>query len=155
MRDMPARTAGRFVAPWSGLYRHASPGRFFMDPGRRPCYTGSMNSSPRVRRAGRRLAALAAAGLLLCLVTAAPDAPGKDFLEELNPNSLEVLTGCKVERSLAEAPMPERGKSATAYQFMRQGYFCLDNQDAAPGHLVFNRSVSLKDSFRGKSGSKT
>ena len=38
---------------------------------------------------------------------------------------------------------------------MRQGYFCLDNQDAVPGHLVFNRSVSLKDSFRGKSGSKT
>ncbi|MCI8827889.1 MAG: glutamine--tRNA ligase/YqeY domain fusion protein [Ruminiclostridium sp.] len=84
----------------------------------------------------------------------APDAPGKDFLEELNPNSLEILTGCKVERSLAEAPMPERGKSATAYQFMRQGYFCLDNQDATPGHLVFNRSVSLKDSFRGKSGGK-
>ena len=84
----------------------------------------------------------------------APDAPGKDFLEELNPNSLEILTGCKVERSLAEAPMPEQGKSATAYQFMRQGYFCLDNQDATPGHLVFNRSVSLKDSFRGKSGGK-
>ena len=44
--------------------------------------------------------------------------------------------------------MPEKGKTATAYQFMRQGYFCLDNQDAAPGHLVFNRSVSLKDSFK-------
>ena len=80
----------------------------------------------------------------------APDAPGKDFLEQLNPESLEVLTGCKLERGLAAAAMPERGKTATAYQFMRQGYFCLDNQDARPDHLVFNRSVSLKDGFQKK-----
>ena len=46
--------------------------------------------------------------------------------------------------------MPEAGKTATSYQFMRQGYFCLDNRDAQPGHLVFNRSVSLKDSFKKK-----
>ena len=81
---------------------------------------------------------------------AAPDGPDKDFLDCLDPNSLEVLTGCKVEHSLADAPMPERGKTATAYQFLRQGYFCLDNRDAAPGHLVFDRSVSLKDGFKKK-----
>ena len=80
----------------------------------------------------------------------APDAADKNFLDYLNPDSLQVLTGCKVEQGLAQVAMPEKGKTATAYQFMRQGYFCLDNQDAAPGHLVFNRSVSLKDSFKKK-----
>ena len=44
--------------------------------------------------------------------------------------------------------MPESGKDTEGFQFMRQGYFCLDNRDAAPGHLVFNRSVALKDSFK-------
>ena len=73
-----------------------------------------------------------------------PDAAGKDFLACLNEKSLEVLTGCKVEASLRDAKAP------ASYQFMRLGYFCLDNQDAAPGHLVFNRSVSLKDSFKKK-----
>ena len=58
------------------------------------------------------------------------------------------MTDCKVEACLAEIPMPEHGKNAESFQFMRQGYFCLDNRDAAPGHLVFNRSVALKDSFR-------
>lgn len=78
----------------------------------------------------------------------APDAGDKDFLSCLNPNSLEILTGCKVEASLADAPMPQSGKTALSYQFMRQGYFCLDCKDARPDHLVFNRSVSLKDSFK-------
>lgn len=77
-----------------------------------------------------------------------PDGGDKDFLDYLNPDSLEILTGCKVEAGLAEAPMPEKGKTAEGYQFMRQGYFCLDNRDAKPGHLVFNRSVALKDSFK-------
>ena len=77
-----------------------------------------------------------------------PDGADKDFTEFLNPESLVTLTGCKVEAGLAAAPMPEKGKTATGYQFMRQGYFCLDNRDAAPGHLVFNRSVALKDSFK-------
>ena len=77
-----------------------------------------------------------------------PDGGDKDFLDCLNPDSLTVLTGCKVEQSLARAAMPEKGKTAAAFQFMRQGYFCLDNRDAAPGHLIFNRSVSLKDSFK-------
>ena len=71
-----------------------------------------------------------------------PDAADKDFLECLNPRSLEILTGCKVEASLAEAKAPAN------FQFLRQGYFCLDSRDSAPGHLVFNRSVSLKDSFK-------
>lgn len=69
-----------------------------------------------------------------------PDVGDKNFLSCLNPNSLEVLTGCKVEAGL-EKP------GTTAYQFMRQGYFCADSKDSRPGHLVFNRSVSLKDSF--------
>ena len=71
-----------------------------------------------------------------------PDAAGKDFLECLNPNSLEVLTGAKVEAGLAEAQPSDR------FQFMRQGYFCADSRDSKPGHLVFNRAVSLKDSFK-------
>ena len=73
---------------------------------------------------------------------AAPDAAGKDFLECLNPNSLEVLKDCKLEASLAEAVAP------ASFQFMRLGYFCVDNKDSKPGAMVFNRSVSLKDSFK-------
>ena len=71
-----------------------------------------------------------------------PDAAGKDYLACLNPNSLEVLTGCKVESSLKDAKAP------ASYQFMRLGYFCPDSRDCTPDHLVFNRSVSLKDSFK-------
>ena len=71
-----------------------------------------------------------------------PDAG--DFLELLNPDSLKVLTGCKVEVGLGE-PKPE-----DRFQFMRQGYFCVDNKDSAEDHLVFNRSVSLKDGFKKK-----
>ena len=72
----------------------------------------------------------------------APDSGDKDFLECLNSESLEIITGCKVEAGLAEAAAP------ASFQFMRMGYFCLDNKDSAPGHLVFNRSVGLKDSFK-------
>ncbi len=71
-----------------------------------------------------------------------PDAAGKDFLACMNPNSLEVLTGCKVEASLRDAKVP------ASFQFMRLGYFCPDSKDSSPEHLVFNRSVSLKDSFK-------
>ena len=71
-----------------------------------------------------------------------PDAAGKDFLACLNPHSLEVLQGCKVEASLKDAKAP------ASYQFMRLGYFCPDSKDSSPEHLVFNRSVSLKDSFK-------
>jgi glutaminyl-tRNA synthetase len=65
---------------------------------------------------------------------------GQDFLANLNPDSLEVLTGCRVEPSLAES------KPGSIYQFERQGYFCLD-PDAAKGSLVFNRAASLKDQW--------
>ncbi len=69
------------------------------------------------------------------------DAPGgKDFLANLNPNSLEVLSGCRVEPGLAKAEI------GSIYQFERQGYFCVDH-DAASGKLVFNRAVSLKDEW--------
>ena len=71
-----------------------------------------------------------------------PDAADKDFLECLNPDSLEILTGCKIERSLAAARAPESS------QFMRLGYFCPDSKDSTPEHPVFNRSVSLKDSYK-------
>jgi len=72
-----------------------------------------------------------------------PDTSSMEALvKDMNPHSLEVLTGCKVEASLAGAKAP------ASYQFMRLGYFCPDSRDCAPGHLVFNRSVSLKDSFK-------
>ena len=72
------------------------------------------------------------------------DRCGKDFLTALNPDSLTVLKDCKLEADLANATV------GTPYQFMRTGYFCLDNKDSKPGALVFNRSVSLKDSFKAK-----
>ena len=73
-----------------------------------------------------------------------PDAGDKDFLDCLSDNSLEVLQNCKLEAALANAEAP------AAYQFMRLGYFSVDNKDSKPGSLVFNRSVSLKDSFKAK-----
>ena len=77
-----------------------------------------------------------------------PDGADKNFLDYVNPNSCVTLSGCKVEACLADAPLPVKGRDCVGYQFMRQGYFCLDNRDAAPGHLVFNRAVALKDSFK-------
>ncbi len=64
----------------------------------------------------------------------------KDFRELLNPESLIVRTGCKVESSLASA------KALDNFQFQRLGYFNLD-PDSTPDKLVFNRTVSLKDSW--------
>ena len=71
----------------------------------------------------------------------APDA-AEDFISCLNEDSLEVLTGCKVEKSLADAAAP------ADFQFLRLGYFAVDSRDSAPGHLVFNRAVALKDGFK-------
>jgi glutaminyl-tRNA synthetase len=70
-----------------------------------------------------------------------PD-PGavEDFTSVLSPHSLEVLTDCRVEPSLAHAT------SGSRYQFERQGYFCVD-PDSSPAHFVFNRTVSLKDTW--------
>ena len=72
----------------------------------------------------------------------APDAADKNFLDCLNPDSLEIRTGCKVEAFLASAQPQDR------FQFMRTGYFCADSRDSKPCHLVFNRAVSLKDSYK-------
>jgi len=65
---------------------------------------------------------------------------GRDWKENVNPHSVEVLTGCKVEPSLAGAEPGHR------CQFERLGYFCVDG-DSAEGHLVFNRTVTLKDTW--------
>lgn len=73
-----------------------------------------------------------------------PDPDNYDYLEVLNENSLTVLSDSRVEASLAHA------KPGESFQFMRQGYFCVDNKDSREGALVFNRSVSLKDSFKKK-----
>ena len=73
-----------------------------------------------------------------------PDGSDKDFLACLNPDSLETLTDCKLEAALGKATAP------ASFQFMRLGYFCVDNKDSTPEHPVFNRSVSLKDSFKVK-----
>ena len=67
--------------------------------------------------------------------------PGQDFLANLNPHSLEVRTGCKLEPSLGEAKPDER------YQFERVGYFCVDSKDSAPGKPVFNRTATLRDTW--------
>ena len=83
-----------------------------------------------------------------------PDGPDKNFLECLNPDSLQILTGCKVEKGMGEVAAEfdradnRTGINAPTFQFMRLGYFCLDNRDSSAEHLVFNRSVSLKDSFK-------
>jgi glutaminyl-tRNA synthetase len=65
---------------------------------------------------------------------------GQDWKANLNPNSLQVIDGAKVEPSLRDAPAQSR------YQFERTGYFCVD-PDSTPDKLVFNRTVSLKDSW--------
>ena len=65
---------------------------------------------------------------------------GGDIFADLNPDSLEVLTGCRVEPALAGENQGE------AVQFERQGYFCRD-PDSLPGGLVFNRTVGLRDSW--------
>ena len=72
-----------------------------------------------------------------------PDAGDRNFLDFLNPESLKVLKGCKIERALEDA------KVGDGYQFMRLGYFCAD-KDSTKDNLIFNRSVSLKDGFKVK-----
>ena len=69
------------------------------------------------------------------------DRDGTGFENGLNPGSLEVLNSCKVEPSLADA------QPGSSFQFLRQGYFCVDSVDSTPGALVFNRTVSLRDSW--------
>ncbi len=66
---------------------------------------------------------------------------GSDFKDHLNPNSLETLTSCRVEPSLADAA-PGMG-----FQFLRLGYFCVDSVDSSTDRLVFNRTVTLRDTW--------
>ena len=66
---------------------------------------------------------------------------GDDWKSALDPNSLETLTSCRVEPGLADAGPGDR------YQFERQGYFCVDSVDSSKGALVFNRIVSLRDTW--------
>ena len=66
---------------------------------------------------------------------------GVDYKSNLNPRSLQVLSGCKLEPGLKEAEPGSR------FQFERLGYFCVDTKDSAPGKPVFNRSVTLRDTW--------
>ncbi len=63
------------------------------------------------------------------------------YLDNLNENSLEILADCKLEPSLGDAAVGE------LYQFERLGYFCVDSKDSTPENLVFNRSVTLRDTW--------
>ena len=82
-----------------------------------------------------------------CTITCSPSPTrttcrkGQDYKANLNPKSLEVLTGCKLEPSLAAAAPGQR------FQFERLGYFCVDPVDSRPGQLVFNRTVTLRDTW--------
>lgn len=71
-----------------------------------------------------------------------PDTGEKNFLDYINPESLQVLKNCKTEKAVADLLPP------ASFQFMRLGYFCLDSKDSKPGAPVFNRSVSLKGSYK-------
>ena len=70
-----------------------------------------------------------------------PEADGRNFLDWLNPDSLKVLTGCFAEKSAEDYTVPAH------FQFLRTGYFCLD-KSSTKDHIIFNRSVSLKDGFK-------
>jgi glutaminyl-tRNA synthetase len=65
---------------------------------------------------------------------------GREFTDNLNPKSMEIVPGAKLEPSVADAP------PGTRYQFERLGYFCVD-PESTPRNLVFNRTVTLKDAW--------
>ena len=73
----------------------------------------------------------------------------REFTEFLNPNSLKTLENCAAEPVLGDC------SAETNYQFERKGYFILDSADSAPGTPVFNRTVSLRDSWSRRAGGKT
>ncbi|WP_339639726.1 glutamine--tRNA ligase/YqeY domain fusion protein [uncultured Porticoccus sp.] len=72
----------------------------------------------------------------------APDAGDRNFLDFINPASLTVLSGCKVEIGLAEAVAGDN------YQFEREGYFCRDTEAGSENTLVFNRTIELRDNWK-------
>ena len=71
-----------------------------------------------------------------------PDTGDKDFLESINPDSIEILSACKAELSLADATVKDH------YQFEREGYFILDSKCSAKDKLVFNRTIGLRDTWQ-------
>ncbi|MCV6613417.1 MAG: glutamate--tRNA ligase family protein, partial [Cellvibrionaceae bacterium] len=75
---------------------------------------------------------------------AAPDAGDKNFLDAINPHSLTIISGAKAEIGLQQAPQ------GLAYQFEREGYFCLDSKHSSEQKLVFNRTIGLKDNWANK-----
>jgi glutaminyl-tRNA synthetase len=70
-----------------------------------------------------------------------PEKGGADFRQSLNPESCRIISGAKVEPGLVSA------KPGESFQFERQGYFCADKKDSKPGQPVFNRAVTLKDTW--------
>lgn len=74
--------------------------------------------------------------------TESPDLADCNYLDFINPDSLKIVKGAKVEASLKNAKKEDR------FQFLRLGYFCADNKDFSEDNLVFNRAVSLKDSYK-------
>ena len=74
--------------------------------------------------------------------TEQPDLADCNYLDFINPDSLKVIKGAKLEKSLENTQPQDR------FQFLRTGYFCADSKDSKPGHLVFNMAVSLKDSYK-------
>ena len=77
-----------------------------------------------------------------------PDGSGKNYVDCLNSESLIVLENCKVESTINSYEIPDKSMDALSFQFIRNGYFCVDSIDSKPGKLVFNRSVALKDSYK-------
>jgi glutaminyl-tRNA synthetase len=74
----------------------------------------------------------------------APGSDGKDFLDSINPNSLEILSGCKGEIGLANATLKDH------YQFEREGYFIIDCKYSSDEKMVFNRTIGLRDTWERK-----
>ncbi len=74
----------------------------------------------------------------------APDAGDKNFIDQINPNSVAIVTGCKAEASLVTAA------PGTTYQFEREGYFCLDSRYSNPQQPIFNRTIDLRDTWSNK-----
>ena len=70
-----------------------------------------------------------------------PPAGSDDWLDNLNPDSLKVMAGAKLEPALGEA------EAGVTMQFERMGYFCLDSVDSKPGSPVFNRTITLRDTW--------
>jgi len=92
--------------------------------------------------------ALAAPTRLYDRLFSVPSPDAGDFMEHINPDSLEVIDGARIEPSVADAA------PGTHYQFERLGYFCVDRVDSRPGAPVFNRTVTLRDSWAKAGGNR-